>query len=126
LFRPEFVDQARKLCQLGATDVEVARFFNVSRMTIYRWQVEHPEFCDSMKIGKSVADDRVERSLYQRAIGYYVNVKKKVTKTEDGTVTETTEHIPRRCHGSDPLAHQSQAKAVAREGRCQPRCPAGT
>ena len=76
-YRPEFVDQARKLCQLGATDVEVARFSNVSRVTIYRWQVEHPEFCDSMTIGKSVADDRVERSLYQRAIGYDVNVKKK-------------------------------------------------
>jgi hypothetical protein len=34
LFRPEFVDQVRKLCQLGATDVEVARFFEAATSTL--------------------------------------------------------------------------------------------
>src|SRR6516162_5364463 len=88
LFRPEFVDQVRKLCQLGATDVEVARFFQVDPSTIYLWRIQHPEFSESMKIGKALPDDRVERSLYQRAIGYNLKIKKPISRTEDGSVTE--------------------------------------
>jgi hypothetical protein len=74
-YRPEFVEQVRKLCQLGATDAEVADFFNVSRMTIYRWRAAYPEFCDSMKAGKAPADDRMERSFYERGIGYDYKIK---------------------------------------------------
>lgn len=69
-YRPEFVEQARKLCLLGATDQELADFFDVSARTIYRWKHEHDEFCQALNAGKEVADERVRRSLYQRAIGY--------------------------------------------------------
>ena len=94
MFRPEFVDQVRKLCQLGATDVEVARFFQVDPSTIYLWRIQHPEFSESMKIGKALPDDRVERSLYQRAIGYNLKIKKTISRTEDGSVTEQEVHLP--------------------------------
>jgi len=69
-FLPEYVEQARKLCMLGATDQEIADFFEVEVRTIYRWKAEHDEFCQSLKAGKEVADERVERSLFQKAIGY--------------------------------------------------------
>lgn len=69
-FKQEFVEQAAKLCQLGATDKEVADFFEVNVATINRWKAEYPEFCASLKAGKELADERVERSLYHRAIGY--------------------------------------------------------
>lgn len=69
-YRPEFVDQARKLCRLGATDMELADFFSCSVPTLYRWQAEHDEFRKSIKLGKDEPDTRVERSLYQRAVGY--------------------------------------------------------
>ena len=69
-YRPEYVEQARKLCLLGATDQEIADFFEVEVRTIYRWKGEHDEFCQSLKAGKEEADNRVERSLYQQAIGY--------------------------------------------------------
>lgn len=69
-YKNEFAEQARKLCALGATDIEVADFFGVDVRTVYRWKHEHDEFCQSLKAGKEIADDRVERSLYQRAIGY--------------------------------------------------------
>jgi hypothetical protein len=69
-FKPEFVEQANKLCKLGATDPEIADFFGVSRTTINNWKHDHPEFLDALKSGKESADERVERSLYQRAIGY--------------------------------------------------------
>lgn len=69
-YKPEFARQATKLSELGATDQEVADFFEVDVRTIYRWKHDHDEFCQALKAGKDIADDRVERSLYQRAIGY--------------------------------------------------------
>ena len=69
-FKPEFVDQARKLAELGATDREVADFFEVDERTINRWKHDFPDFCQSLKVGKEVADDRVEQALYRRALGF--------------------------------------------------------
>ena len=69
-FRDEYVAQAAKLCELGATDQELADFFEVDVRTIYRWKHGQDGFCQALKAGKELADERVERSLYQRAIGY--------------------------------------------------------
>lgn len=69
-FKEAYVDSARLLAKLGATDAEVAEFFKVDVRTIYRWKNTHVEFCQALKAGKDEADDRVERSLYHRAIGY--------------------------------------------------------
>ena len=70
LYRQSFDAQAEKLCQLGATDQEVADFFEVDVRSIYRWKAEHESFCQALRVGKAVADERVERSLFQRATGY--------------------------------------------------------
>jgi len=36
----------------------------------------HPEFSEALKIGKALADGRMERSFYQRGIGYDLDVRK--------------------------------------------------
>lgn len=69
-YKPEFAKQAEKLCLLGATDQELADFFEVNVLTVHRWKHDHEEFCNSLKSGKESADERVVRSLYQRAVGY--------------------------------------------------------
>jgi DNA-binding XRE family transcriptional regulator len=69
-FKEEYIDQARKLCKLGATDRELADFFEVSEKTLNNWKLENEEFLQSLKIGKDDADNRVERSLFARATGY--------------------------------------------------------
>lgn len=69
-YKGSFAKQAAKLAELGATDQEMADFFEIEVRTLYRWKHDHPEFCQALKSGKEVADERVERSLYQRAIGY--------------------------------------------------------
>lgn len=69
-YKREFAKQAEKLCALGATDNEIAAFFEVHPATLYRWKHQHEEFCESLRTAKETADERVERSLYQRAIGY--------------------------------------------------------
>lgn len=75
-YKPEYVEQATKLCLLGATDDQLADFFKVAISTIYQWRIVHPEFSDAQKDAKAVADARVERSLYQRAIGYEADAVK--------------------------------------------------
>lgn len=69
-YRPEFSEQAEKLCKLGATDKELADFFEVSEVTINAWKHEYPEFLKSIKGGKAEADANVAERLYQRAMGY--------------------------------------------------------
>jgi hypothetical protein len=93
-FRPEFVDQARKLAALGATDREIAEFFDVEERTVYRWKHDHEEFCQALKTGKDFADDRVEQSLYRKAVGYSFD-SEKIFQYEGVVVrAPTVEHVP--------------------------------
>lgn len=69
-FKPEYIDQARKLCAAGHTDQEVADFFEISVPTLSNWKSKYPEFLAVLKNSKDISDERVERSLYHRAIGY--------------------------------------------------------
>lgn len=69
-YREAYAEGARKLARLGATDAEIADFYGVDVRTIYRWKNTHDAFCQALKSGKEEADDRVERALYHRAVGY--------------------------------------------------------
>lgn len=69
-YRAEYAVQAEKLCMLGATDIQLADFFDVSEQTINAWKHAFPEFLESLKDGKENADNAVVRSLYRRATGY--------------------------------------------------------
>lgn len=60
----------------GATDAEIADEFEVSVRTIYSWKITHPEFLQALRYGKQYADERVERSLYQRAVGFEADTVK--------------------------------------------------
>lgn len=69
-YKDEYCQQAEKLCKLGATDAEMADFFEVDERTINNWKTDHPEFFQSIKKGKTLADANVADRLYQRALGY--------------------------------------------------------
>lgn len=69
-YRKEFAELAYNYCLLGATDKQLAEFFEVTDRTINRWKKSHPEFCQSLKSGKVIADAQVAQSLYKRATGY--------------------------------------------------------
>ena len=69
-YRPEFVEQAKKLCRLGATDLEIADFFGITVRTLFNWKNEHDDFFHALNESKTIPDERVERSLFHRAIGY--------------------------------------------------------
>lgn len=87
--------QARHLCTLGATNDELAEFFQVDPSTIDRWIARHEEFRRALKVGKAVPDSRVERSLYNRAVGYS-HTDTKIFLSKDGEIIthEYIKHIP--------------------------------
>jgi len=96
IYKPEFAEQARKMCQLGATDEELAEHFEVCVRTIYRWRNTHEEFAEAVVAGKEHADARVERALYSRAVGCSVQ-RTRVFKHvgDDKPVYATyTHHLP--------------------------------
>ncbi len=47
-FKQEYIEQAEKLCKLGATDIGVADFFEVSLTDIAHWAWERKEFYDAI------------------------------------------------------------------------------
>lgn len=69
-YKEECNEQARKLCLLGAIDKDLADFFDVDESTINNWKIAHPEFLESIKAGKELADSNVADRLYQRAMGF--------------------------------------------------------
>ena len=93
-YKPTFAEQARKLCLLGATDEDLADFFEVSVRTVIRWKSEHAEFCQALKVAKEEADNRVERSLYQRAVGYSYDSEKVFNYQGEVVRAATREHCP--------------------------------
>lgn len=93
-YKPEYAGQAEKLCYLGATDMELADFFGVDVRTIHRWKADHPEFCHSLKTGKEALDERVERSLYHRAVGYTYDAEHFSNYQGVVTVTPYKAHVP--------------------------------
>jgi hypothetical protein len=90
-YAPQCVEQARKLCALGAVDSEIADFFRVTLPTIYNWRHAHPKFEEACRVGKKACDERVKRGLYHRAAGFYFD-EEKVYCFWDGAGKEVVEH----------------------------------
>lgn len=94
------VDWAWSLALKGATDEEIAEAFHISARTLHRWKKTHPELLTALEEGKDVADAKVKRSLYQRAVGYEAKEVTQIIEQDPATGTQrvsktqvTTKHI---------------------------------
>lgn len=93
-YKEEYNLQAEKLCKLGATDKELADFFEVVESTINEWKLKHAGFSESIKKGKTLADAEIAESLYHRAKGYsHPDVDIKVIEGKI-VMTDLTKHYP--------------------------------
>lgn len=94
-YRPEYDEKARKLSLLGATDEQIADFFEVVPSTLYLWKKEFPSFSESIKVGKLESDMGVVDSLHKSATGYdYIEVQE--TEGAEGALLKrvtTTKHV---------------------------------
>ncbi len=93
-FKPEFVEQAKELCEQGATDIELADHFGIGVSTLYRWRNTHSEFREAVCVAKDAADERVERAFYQRAVGYTFESEKVFQFQGQIVRADVREHVP--------------------------------
>ena len=93
-YKPEYAKLAAHYCSLGATDADLAGFFDVSEQTINAWKVKHHEFLESTTGSKLIADEKVEMSLYQRACGYTHKEEKVFCNQGEITTYVVDKHYP--------------------------------
>jgi Homeodomain-like domain len=94
-YRPEYVEKVAGMCLAGATDLEISDEIGVSIQTLYNWRAKYPEFLAAMRYGKDQADERVERGLYQRAVGFeYPAVKISFDKEGTPLFAQYREYYP--------------------------------
>lgn len=93
-YAPSMLPQARQAAELGATDREIAILLGIDEATLYRWKHVHPEFCEALKVGKEKADDRVEQSLYRKAVGYTYDGEKIFQYEGQVVRAPVVEHVP--------------------------------
>ena len=95
LYKREYDDQAHDHCLLGATNAGLAELFGVGERTIDRWIADIPSFAKAVHDGRSIADGRVARSLYERAVGYRQPVERIVVlHGEAKKIDVTVQHPP--------------------------------
>jgi len=93
-FKPEMVEQAKKLCLLGATDEKMADFFQVSVQTLYTWKETYPDFLEAITQGKVIADAEIASALWNRAKGYTHKAVKIMVVDKEVRHEEYAEHYP--------------------------------
>jgi len=94
LYKHEYAEQVYKLCLLSATDAEIADFFRVSEQTINSWKHVYPDFLESLRRGKLMADANVTDRLYQRAMGYSHTDEKIFNNMGEIVRAKTVKHYP--------------------------------
>ena len=103
-YSTEYNEQVYKLALLGATDEQIADFFNVCEATLNNWKKQEPEFLESIKRGKIEADARVSESLYKRATGFEFEETKQVVKGDKERARVIEKTVTKKHFPPDPTA----------------------
>ncbi len=85
--------QLERLVSLGLTDGQLGFIFSVDESTINRWKKDR-RVSQVLKKGKEVADQMVERSLFERACGYSHPEDKIFQYEGEPVVVPTIKHYP--------------------------------
>lgn len=67
----------------GLTNIDIAHNIGISHETFNVWRKKYPDFAETLKESRDVADRRVENALYKAATGYHY---KEETVTNTGKV----------------------------------------
>jgi len=93
-FKPEYYELARNYCLLGATNADMAKYFNVS-MECFNWWISHdPLFLQILKEGREQADAVVASRSYARACGFERVEKEQVLVGTQVVEIERTKYYP--------------------------------
>lgn len=88
------IELIKYMCKIGKTNIEIAEELGCCEKTIYNWKKEHPLLLQTLNDWKHVADEKVERSLYERASGYTVKETKAFVIDGQIVTQEVDRHFP--------------------------------
>lgn len=72
----DILEFAKMMAKGGATEYEIAQALDVTLHQIRAWAQRSDQFAEALKLAYDAATDRVERSLYMKAVGYEYEVEK--------------------------------------------------
>lgn len=93
--RQNILDKVKEMHAAGATLFELAHTFQVSQNTLLTWRDKDAAFADALAPMEEAMIQRVERSLFHKAVGYTFR-SEKISVDKDGVVTRVPyiEHVP--------------------------------
>ncbi len=93
-YKSTYDELAHNYSLMGATNDQLAGFLGVTSRTIGNWIANHESFATAVHDGRALADSRVARSLYGRAVGYDRTVKRTTERGGETTTVTTELHYP--------------------------------
>jgi hypothetical protein len=90
----EHVSKFAELLRQGSEESFVCKLFGIHPLSWASWKRNNPDFGRAVKEWKRHAVDRVEKTLFMKAMGYEYSVEK-IMQDNDGKITKsvTTEHM---------------------------------
>lgn len=82
-----------KLARFGMDDSQIADCIGVTDRTLDNWKKKDPEFFRSLKSWKEEADAKVERSLYESALGFTTKQKKAIVVSDGKEAGSHVEYV---------------------------------
>lgn len=90
------LEQVKALAEYGHTDSYMASFFGVYKSTWDRWKKQYPEFGEAVELWGKVATGRVQKALFELAVGYTYKTQKAFMHKATGLVqvVDVVETVP--------------------------------
>ena len=90
-YKEAFNEQVFEMALLGLTDTQMSNIIGINQDTFNEWKKTYPIFSESLTRGKSEADGKVAKAMYNRALGVTV-VEQALTR--DGDVVNLKKELP--------------------------------
>lgn len=102
------IKTAEELSANGKIDKDIAAMLKIAERSLYRYASKNAEFCQALKRGKKIADDKAEAALYSRTIGYeYIEQNIELGHDKEGKIYVKDLRITKKTLPPDVLACQT-------------------
>jgi hypothetical protein len=92
-WNPQYVEIAKAMLRKGCTSHDLANAFGISVRTILKWRAMHEEFDECFRELGPEFDSAIERTLAERALGYYYTVTKPMIVKGQVVMVEYDEYM---------------------------------
>ena len=70
VFLPDYPEQVKAIAMRGLSDSEMAAVFGIKPAQLKKWKKFYPSFAEAIEEGRTLADAKVVKALFEKATGY--------------------------------------------------------